>query len=157
MARNERTTEELKEASNHLQYEYWMLNSLAQALASGISGQGWLTNALLESFVIHVRGLMDFLYKDKPQKDDVVAQDYFTSLEEWENIRTPISEILEKAKKRAGKEIAHLTYARLEVTPDTKPWVFIVITNEISKVMKIFLENVSKEKLGTRWGANEQA
>lgn len=157
MTRKQRTSDELKEASNHLQYEYWMLNSLAQAIASGISNQGWLTNALLESFVIHVRGLMDFLYNDKPQKDDVVAQDYFASLDEWKKHRPPLSEILEKAKRRAGKEIAHLTYARLDVTPDIKPWSFIDITNEISKVMKVFVENVHTEILGSRWKGDEQA
>jgi len=157
MTRKKRTSDELKKASNHLQYEFWMLNSLANAIASGISSKGWITNALLESFVIHVRGLMDFLYKDKPREDDVVAQDYFATLGEWGNHRPPLPEILKKAKKRAGKEIAHLTYERLKVTPDTKPWLFLEITNEINKVMGIFLENVPQNKLGSRWKNSVQA
>jgi hypothetical protein len=112
-----------------------MLSSLAQAIASGISNQGWLTNALLESFVVHVRGVMDFLYNDTPQNDDVVAQDFFASVDAWASVRPELSELLSKAKKRAGKEIAHLTYARLAVTPDTKPWAFAAIANEITSVM----------------------
>ena len=151
MPRKQRSNEELQDASNHLHYEVWMLNSLAQAIASGIANQGWLTNALLESFVVHVRGVMDFLYNDAPQNDDVAAQDFFASADTWTSVRPGLSELLSKAKKRAGKEIAHLTYARLAVTPDTKPWPFVAIANEITSVMKIFLQNVPKEKLGSQW------
>ncbi len=154
MPRKQRTAEELQEASNHLHYELWMLSSLAQAIASGISNQGWLTNALLESFVVHVRGVMDFLYNDAPQKDDVVAQDYFASSDEWSDIRPKLSELLSKAKKRAGKEVAHLTYARLSVTPETKPWPFIDIANEITSIVEVFLNNVPREKLGSQWKRN---
>ena len=131
-----------------------MLGSLAQAIGSGIANQGWLTNALLESFVVHVRGVMDFLYNDNPQNDDVVAQDFFASPDAWASIRPELSELLRKAKKRVGKEIAHLTYARLEVTPDTKPWPFVSIANEVSSVMQVFLKNVPKEKLGSQWKVN---
>lgn len=131
-----------------------MLTSLAQAIASGIANQGWLTNALLESFVIHVRGVMDFLYNDTPQPDDVVAQDFFPSADAWLKIRPQLSELLSTAKRRAGKEVAHLTYARLAVTPDTKPWPFVAIANELTSVMAVFLNNVPKEKLGSQWRQN---
>ena len=134
-----------------MHYEVWMLSSLAQAIASGIASQGWLTNALLESFVIHVRGVMDFLYNDTPKSDDVVAQDFFPSAEDWIKIRPQLSELLRTAKKRAGKEVAHLTYSRLAVTHETKPWPFVAIADEVASVMKVFLKNVLKEKLGTQW------
>ena len=113
MARSKRTKEELKEASNHLYYEIWMLNSLANGLASGIGGQGPLQNALLESFAIHVRALIDFLYSEKAKNDAVIAEDYFNSPEIWIRIRPGNSDILRKARIRAHKEIAHLTYERL--------------------------------------------
>jgi hypothetical protein len=142
---------ELEKASNHLHYEFWMFNTTAQAHASGISKEGWITNALLESFVIHVRGLMDFLYNDNPRPDDVVAQDYFNTLEEWKKLRPQQSPVLEHAKQRAGKEVAHLAYERLNVTPETKPWFFLEISKEVSEVMNVFLENVQKEKLGSSW------
>lgn len=154
MGRKLRSNKELQEASNHLHYELWMLSSLAQSMASGISSQGWLTNALLESFVVHVRGVMDFLYNDTPQKDDVVAQDYFSSTEEWINIRPELSGHLSTAKSRAGKEVAHLTYARLAVTQDTKPWPYGAIANEITSVIQIFLQKVPREKLGSEWQKN---
>jgi hypothetical protein len=150
-ARKQRTVEELKEASNHLHYEAWMLTSLASGLASGIAGQGPVANALLESFVIHVRALMDFLYAEAPQSDDVVAEDYFANPDEWRRERPLLQDLLAQAKRRAGKEIAHLTYARLDVTPETKPWPFIQIAEEITAVLNVFLANVPNENLGSQW------
>lgn len=151
MPRKQRSNEELQEVSNHLHYELWMLSSLAQAMESGIADRGWLANALLESFVIHVRNVLDFLYNDHPQSDDVVAQDFFPSAKAWVKIRPRLSELLSTAKKRAGKEVVHLTYARLDVTPDTKPWPFVAIANEVASVMKVFSDSVPEDKLGSRW------
>ena len=128
-----------------------MLTSLANGIGSGVAGQGPIANALLESFVIHVRAVMDFLYNDSPQPDDVIAEDYFTSPDEWRKVRPDLTELLKSSKRRAGKEVAHLTYARLDVTPETKPWAFIQIANEISSIINIFLQHVPKSKLGSQW------
>lgn len=151
MGRKIRADEELREASEHLHYEMWMLTCLAHGIGSGIAGQGPIAKALLESFVIHVRVLMDFLYNDKPQIDDVIAEDYFPSPDDWLKVRPKLTEMLKLSKKRAGKEVADLTYARLDVTPETKPWPFVQIANEISSVIKIFLRYVPKSKLGKQW------
>jgi hypothetical protein len=151
MSRKIRTESKLKEASDHLHYEIWMLTSLAHGIGTGIAGQGPIANALLESFVVHVRALMDFLYNDNLKPDDVIAEDYFGNADEWKNIRPALSESLKQAKRRAGKEVAHLTYARLDVTPETKPWRFVDIANEIAAILNIFLENVPKSNLGKQW------
>jgi len=153
MARTKRTDKELQEASNHLQYEFTMLLSVAQALASGIASQGWLSNALLESFVIHFRGLLDFFYPPATTKaDDVLAEDYFNEKSEWERLRpSPLPETLSVAKIRAHKEVAHLTYARLDVTPETKGWAFIDIAKEMQSLMNLFLQNAPKNRLGSVW------
>ncbi len=154
MARLQRTDPELQNASHHLHYEIWMLTSLANGIGSGIAGQGPIANALLESFVIHVRTLMDFLYNDSPQPDDVIAEDYFSSPDEWRKVRPELTELLKSSKRRAGKEVAHLTYARLDVTPETKPWAFIQIANELSAIINMFLQHVPKSKLGSQWKNN---
>ena len=156
MAREKPTDAVLQQASKHLHYEFWMLTSLANGLASGIGAGGWLHNALIESFVIHVRVLIDFLYAEQPRTDDVVAADYFHSSDEWIKWRPPHSETLKKARIRTHKELAHLTYERLNVTPETKPWAFIEITNEIQKVMRIFLEKVPKRLLSYEWQAPQK-
>lgn len=152
MPRKKRSGEELREASDHLHYEIWMFISLANGLASGISGQGVINNALLESFTIHARLLLDFLYTEKPQKDDVIAQDFFDDPSIWHQVRPLKSEVLRKVHRRVAKEVAHLTYARQDVTPETKPWPFVEIANEVNEVFSKFLSAAPKELLGPRWG-----
>jgi len=141
--RPQRTKEELADAAAHLQYEFWMLVQVAQAIASGIAERGWLANALLESFVIHFRSLVDFFYPSVSAKvDDVLASDYFGSPDDWARIRPLLSETLTAGKARAHKEIAHLTYARLVVTPETKPWAVIELAKEIEILMTLFNSTV---------------
>jgi len=151
MARKVRTKEELVEASDHLHYEIWMFLSLANGLASGLCGQGVLNNALLESFTVHARILLDFLYTERAQKDDVIAEDFFEAPLVWHQVRPPKSEILQKVHRRVAKEVAHLTYARQDVTPETKPWPFVEMADKVNTVFSKFLSLVSLELLGSRW------
>lgn len=151
MNRKQRSQDQLQRASDHLHYEIWMFKSLAYGLASGISGQGVINNALLESFTIHARILLDFLYAEQPKKDDVIAEDFFDDPKQWLNVRSKKSEKVKFVHKRVGKEIAHLTYARQDVTPETKPWPFIEIANEVNDVFTCFLHLIPLERLGSRW------
>jgi hypothetical protein len=66
-------------------------------------------------------------------------------------MRSELTELLKLSKWRAGKEVAHLTYERLEVTPETKPWPFVQIANEITSVINVFIQQVPKSKLGKQW------
>nr|MBP7322114.1 hypothetical protein [Deltaproteobacteria bacterium] len=151
IARRQRSKRELQKASEQLYYEFWMLTSVAKGLASGIAVKGWLQNALLESFIIHVRALLDFLYTDDPKSDDIAAVDYFADKEGWAIIRPMLSRSLRVARKRAGKEVAHLTYSRLSVSPENKIWSFIDITTEIQVVLSIFLEHAQADLLAPQW------
>lgn len=150
-----RADDVLKTASAHVHYEFWMLASTANALASGIAVQGWLPNALLESFVIHLRALSDFLYAKEARPDDVLAGDFFAP-EGWSKLRPVESELLKKARLRAHKEIVHLTYARLNVTPETKPWMFIEIANAMHSVLEVFLQHVPKHLLSEEWSGGQK-
>jgi hypothetical protein len=149
MLRQQRTLETLRDTSEHLFYEFWMFNSLAQAMASGIFGQGALNNAALESFTLHARTLLDFLYAQKSQADDVIAEDYFDQPSQWLTVRPEKTETLNAIHKRVGKEVAHLTYVRLDVTAEAKQWPFIQIYYEIITVFNAFLNNVAKNRLGS--------
>ena len=150
MNRRKRTQEELRKASDHLHYEVWMFTSLASGLASGITGESVINNALLESFTIHARVLLDFLYAE-PRYDDVIAEDFFASPELWREARPPKSDNVKTVHKRVGKEIAHLTYARQDVTPETKGWGFSEIVQAVQPVVDAFLGAVPQEFLGSRW------
>lgn len=148
MIRQQRTLETLRDTSEHLFYEYWMFNSLAQAMASGIFGQGALNNAVLESFTLHARILLNFLYAWEPKPDDVIAEDYFDEPSQWLTVRPEKTETLNvMIPTRVGKEVAHLTYARLDITAEAKQWPFIQIANEINTVFNAFLNNVAKNRL----------
>jgi hypothetical protein len=151
MARKQRTPEVLRSASDHLHYEFTRFNSLADVVMSGVLGQGPLHDAALESFTLHARLLVHFLYSKDPQPDDVIAEDYFGELSQWLEKRPGKTGTLEMIHKRVAKEVAHLTYARLEVAPGDKPWPVDQIAVDINMAFKVFLEHVSKDRLSPKW------
>ncbi len=156
MERKQRTPEVLRKASNHLHYEYRMFTSLARGMASGIAGEGVINNALLEAFTIHARALLKFLYGQNPRADDVIADDFFPTSLEWKKVRPKMTKLLETVRTRVGKEVAHLTYARLDVNPETKPWRFLQILHDIDVSFKEFLRIVPMELLGKRWESDKE-
>ena len=157
--RTERSVEELKGVSNHLRYEVDMLLSSAKGIASGVFGGGnTVANAMLEAFVLHLRTVTDFLYPRgrHVKDDDVLASDFFDSAVQWCKIRDKqigkeLRESLESARDRADKEMAHLTYSRLKVTLAEKGWPYVKIANDAWEAIKVFINNVPKEKLGSDW------
>ena len=152
MTREQRTEEELRKASDHLFYEFGMFTELARMLGAGILKEQAIKNAALESFTIHARALLDFLYSKKdPRRDDVIAEDFFEDPLTWTNSRPDKSERVKDVHERVGKEVAHLSYRRQEVTPETKPWYFAAIAEEIGKVFESFSSLVPRELLGERW------
>ena len=148
------SAEKLKKASEHLHYEIWMFASMAQALPGAqqaVDAAQIRVNAFLEAFVIHARVLMDFMYDDKPWADDVVATNFFDTPEQWTDARKPLeklSEELQKVNGRAGKEVAHLTFARQEITAEMKTWQYGKIAEELAALFNDFLARVPKEHLG---------
>jgi hypothetical protein len=125
-----------------------MLESLARVLATGGLGRGTIANACLEAFTVHVRAVMDFLYAHAPYPDDVIAEDFVPS---WPANRPKCTEALAIAKARAGKEIAHLTYARLNVSREAKAWPFLEIAADVSTAFTEFLRQTPTEKLHDCW------
>ena len=151
MPRTKRTEGQLRIASDYLHYEYQMLIYLANGMVSNFFGESSVRNAILEAYVIHVRNLIYFLYAEKPKNDHIVASDFFRFPDEWVKIRPQKSDSLKKAEVRSNKEVAHLSYDRAKVTPETKPWHFIDLANEIIGVFNIYLENAPLELFGDRW------
>jgi hypothetical protein len=78
--RKQRSQDELHSASDHPQYEIWMFTNPSHGLASVISDQSVINNALLESYTLHARILLDFLYAERSKGDDVIAEDFFEGL-----------------------------------------------------------------------------
>jgi len=149
--RKQRTPEVLRKASNHLHYEFWMLMEMANFLASGRTDDVRIKNSFIESFTIHARGLLKFLYGLSPKPDDVIANDFFPTSLEWKKVRPKMTKLLKKVPKRVGKEVAHLTYARQDVTPETKLWEYHQIAHDMEVRFNEFLQIVPEDLLGERW------
>ena len=92
--------------AEHYVYELNMLRWTQATLTE--TPEGFNANALIESFCVHARALMDF-YKSRPRQDDVTAQD-FTSSGQFSANGT--SQIPSDVRTRVNKQIAHLTASR---------------------------------------------
>lgn len=151
--RKQRSDEELVAISKDLLYEINMLLGSAHSLrvfcTSAEKNPISLTicNALIESFTVHARNLLNFLYSTNPQSDDVIAQDFFDDESIWVKQRPVKSQLLTTIHKRVAKEVAHLTYSRSDVTPQTKRWQYDNIANEIRAVLNGFIQLVPRRKL----------
>src|SRR2546423_653397 len=88
-----------------------------------------IRNALLESFLLHTRGLLHFLYaaqlNSRIEDDDFVAQDYL------QGFTTQCPTEFAEAWKRINKEIAHLTAERY--LRKNKEWKFFEIAEKLEK------------------------
>lgn len=104
-----------------------------------------INNALIESFVVHLRNLIDFLYLPA-QGTDVVAEDFFPA-GTWVAIRPPKTQMLIDAKSHANKEISHLTTARISGTSPEKAWDFVGLALELRLLLILFSQKADKARL----------
>jgi hypothetical protein len=148
-----RTRDELQKMSEAVLYELQVLFGTAQALRDEVQGPTagelpWpLKMACLEAFAIHARVLEAFLW-DIPRKrfpDDALAIDFFEP-GEWEGVRERVQRSeLDELRDRAGHEVAHLSYKRLDKSEDDRRWKFDVIAGVIGNAFRLFLENVNPD------------
>jgi hypothetical protein len=122
-------------AKEHLSYEAKMFAMSCDRLFNGVA-QGLDLNVFLESCVLHLRNLIDFFYPTKVQPDDVIAMDYAPN---WDTQCPPISSVLKAARKRAHKELAHLTTARKTPSSPDKDWDFGSVSKEMKPVIHAFI------------------
>src|SRR5258708_1576575 len=121
-----------------------MLWASGAVILTGAIPRTWAqSNALVEAFALHTRNLVDFFYTPATG-DDVVAQHFFRQPGAWATVRPPLSSTLKTAKQRANKEISHLTYGRLKVTAQTKPWLVGPITSALEAVLAVFLDRADR-------------
>lgn len=152
--RIKRSEEELKLISEHLWYEVQMLVGLSRYMSSGGSDNNLIKNAVLEAYTIHARLILDFLFNKEPQPDDVIAIDFLEDVQEWMNFQNERRQQIKTIRTRVAKEVAHLTYRRLNVTPDEKPWKYMEITDEIMSMFRLFIDRVPRNYLCEKWFDN---
>lgn len=146
-------------SEEHVVYEFDMFLWLAQVCGSGArlwapspADAARLHNVLIESIVVHLRNVIDFLYLDKPKATDVVAADFFAP-GAWEGLRPAISVTLEAARVRANKEVAHLTTDRITGSPPEKAWDFTSLANEIRPLMRLVVQHALAARLSPKVSA----
>jgi len=103
-----------------------MFAYVAQHPVDGAS-QGFV-NLVVESFAVHLRNVLDFLYPGKVRSDWMIASDF---VPKWNSVRPEITDRLKRAKRRVHKEIVHLSYDRNKVTKEAKPWDRVAIAQDI--------------------------
>lgn len=122
-----------------INYELQMLSYTAEQLKS-IKENILLRNAMLESFLIHARTLIEFFYPTKvtKEKKGIFAARYIGN---WDQIRP--RNPLDKEKEMMHKWLAHISQARYE---DEKPqWEVGNIYKELISLMSKFCENLQQK------------
>jgi hypothetical protein len=148
-----RTRGERRAISEHLLFELQMVFLMADRLRRHLCGEFALPEdiktACIDSLVIHVRSLEEFIWGN-PQDEhphDALASDFFSD-GEWEETRKRIqNSSLRKVAQRAGREVAHLSYRRLGMTEEARRWRFDVIVCVIGNALRLFLDGVERDDL----------
>jgi hypothetical protein len=138
------TDDELKAyAEEHLQYEVDMLTWSAGVLAflASHKDKGALplviNNGLLNTFGVHARTLIDFIYSRSRKSDhpsDIIIEDFIDEATLKNNL-SGISPLLNKTLHKANKQIAHLTINRIEYGEVGKEWKFIEVAQHICQAL----------------------
>ncbi len=127
-------------------YELHMLHWLAETIST--TQKGFQLSAMLESFAIHLRNLIDFLHTEPAaarKDDDAIASDYYDPPSGWSPGAK--SAKLEAARERANKEVSHLTYTRKSGMAPDKPWAVGALFKEVQDIAKTFANGASPKKL----------
>jgi hypothetical protein len=127
-----------------LHYEREMFYATATDLSSQKPGKEkypqHVVNALVESFVIHTRVLIEFFYpSESVHSDTILARHFFSPNKNWTRHCPKKSKLVRDTKERADNLLAHLTYTRSEGKLNKK-WPVAEIVREIGATLKIFGE-----------------
>ncbi len=144
-------------SQEHLMYELNIFRWLVDTIAK--TPKGFSLSAYLESFTVHLRGLVDFFYNDRHEKpDDVIAADFFDTAGAWTPGAKP--QKLVDACTRMNKEVGHITFTRKSGMDPTKPWPVDELFNEILPIARKFAKGASPKKLHPdviAWGKADSA
>ena len=141
-------------SKEHLFYEvdmFFEMNRIRSGLSMSklalIGRPEMINNALLESFVIHFRNIIEFLYEDG-RKGKVHASD-FCDAGVWKVKRPRYSNTLKEANIRANEEMAHPAINRIAGSPPEKNWDFGGLALEIKTILLLFTELARLTRLHT--------
>jgi hypothetical protein len=144
MRKNLTEAELLQFSDEHLFHELNMTFQTAAALTD--SKPCPVTSALIESFAIHARNLIEFLCI-RPKDGYVAAEHFFENPGDW-NAKMPPA--LAKIYGRASAEVSHLTTDRQSGIPPEKEWNPDSVIKEIEPIARDFATRASLKRLGPK-------
>jgi hypothetical protein len=133
-----------KFSGEHLFHELKMFWWLKETIPSHTDG--YVHDALVESFVLHLRNLIRFFCLPR-DRNDVVAEDFFDNPAAWTKNESPA---LRDARERANKELNHLTAKRRDEGDAGKEWDPVALFGEIKGLAEKFAANASRNKLHSK-------
>jgi hypothetical protein len=143
------TGEELFRHTEHLKYEIEMLTALPERLQTSVAEDVVIKNALIESFLVHVRNLADFFAKQR--RTTLYASDFFTDSKRWAELWNEndgqwnaLKEKIEGIRERVHEQVAHLTKERVQAVGSKKYWELNSIIRLVVPWMLTFAENADK-------------
>jgi len=139
MCKKKRTKQELKKASEALYYEIMMLNKCAERIHNLESQDKPLKYAVLDSFCVHLRNMIEFF---GGKKGDCVTYKYFIASEE--SIAFPHN-LSEKYNRKINNLLSHLTFERLKINQKDRKWPTGRIANEVNENILKFFEKANEK------------
>ena len=133
--------------TEHVRYEVQMLLNATSGILQKLKVPQGLQHMAVESYAMHLRNLITFLYPSSLRDTDIYAKDFFIEEETWKKVRPELSETLVKAKIRADREVGHLTIFRQNGTPTGKEWDVKNLTGELMPLINLCCESADKVKL----------
>lgn len=160
-ARQPPSDDERRKASEHVAYEIERPCGTVQDIQqihldhhAGRNPSQWTRDALVESWTIHLRNTMHFLRGTEARTSDILAEDYFDG-SQWYDLLTAIpgrSAVVAGVDEaqldwRINKEIVHLTYNRIGITPEQKLWPIGEISRHLGRDLLVFVEHVAATRV----------
>jgi len=139
---------------HHLAYEIYMFFKTAGVIfsiqfgcSSNIDENNFVLNALLESFLVHARNLMDFLWKKNFKGDDITCKDFFS--QNCNSIRSGKDVVLmgmsiKGLKDMINKQISHLTSSRSKEPEEKTKWYVLKMACDMRKYLDKFIKKADK-------------
>lgn len=133
-------------SEEHLLYEIGMLWETAARLGSP-PADAVTRNALIESFGIHLRLVVDFLYEPARRPDDVCAEDYVADGAKSHRARRRLPRVLRTATRHTDKQVAHLTFKRYRGSAPQKRWTPLRLLDLVRPALRAFREHALTRRL----------
>lgn len=127
-----RSEKDIVNVLQHVRYEIEML-----CHPQLISDSVYINNALLESRLIHARSLIEFFSPKTHVHETDVRPEHF-------GFQSSDVGVDEDPVVRIHRDIAHISYDRLDRTPETKRWFYGTFMPPIAKRSLAFVRHVLK-------------